>query len=162
MSKGSVSVEVFKNRLRLVWWWQGKRFYLYVGLPDTQANRKAAEIKARQIELDIASGNFDPSLVKYKPQRETAIAVTELFAEFVEYKRRHNTKASLAKYVSLQGYITQFFKSKAAIAITETAAENFRDWLLEKLESVTVRERIVFLNACWQWAIKKKLLWQNP
>jgi integrase len=40
---------------------------LYIGLPDTIANRKAASIEASQIELDMASGNFDPSLVKYKP-----------------------------------------------------------------------------------------------
>jgi integrase len=162
MSKGSVNVEAFKNRLRLVWSCQGKRFYLYVGLPDNQANRKAAEIKARQIELDIVSGNFDPSLTKYKPQKFQAITIIELFAQFIEHKRRHNTKASLAKYISLQGYTSQFFKNKAAIAITETEAENFRDWLGEKLEPVTIRERIVFLNACWQWAIKKKLLTENP
>jgi hypothetical protein len=27
-------------------------------------------MKARQIELDILSGNFDPSLSKYKPEPE--------------------------------------------------------------------------------------------
>jgi hypothetical protein len=29
-------------------------------------NRKLAEMKARQIELDIVSGNFDPTWAKYK------------------------------------------------------------------------------------------------
>jgi integrase len=48
MSKGSVNIEVFKDRLRLAWSWQGKRFWLYIGLADTSTNRKAAEIKARQ------------------------------------------------------------------------------------------------------------------
>jgi len=51
----------------LAWSWEGKRFWLYIGLPHTKPNRKAAQIKARTIELDIASGNFDPSLTKYKP-----------------------------------------------------------------------------------------------
>jgi len=36
-------------------------------LPDSKVNRTVAEQKARQIELDIASGNFDESLRKYKP-----------------------------------------------------------------------------------------------
>ncbi|MDJ0702782.1 MAG: DUF3596 domain-containing protein [Leptolyngbyaceae cyanobacterium MO_188.B28] len=35
---------------------------------DTLLNRKAAEQKAQQIELDFASGNFDPSLGKYEQQ----------------------------------------------------------------------------------------------
>ncbi len=58
MASGSVKIQIFKDRLRLVWSWQGKRFWLYIGLPDTIANRKAASIKASQIELDMVSGNF--------------------------------------------------------------------------------------------------------
>jgi integrase len=37
MASGSVKVKIFKDRLRLVWSWQGKRFWLYIGLPDTIA-----------------------------------------------------------------------------------------------------------------------------
>ena len=33
--------------------WQGQRYYLSLGVPDTAINRKAAEQKARQIELDF-------------------------------------------------------------------------------------------------------------
>jgi integrase len=44
----------------------GKRHYLSTGFADTATNRKLAEIKARQVELDIISGNFDPSLDKYR------------------------------------------------------------------------------------------------
>jgi Domain of unknown function (DUF3596). len=99
MPKGSVKVQIFKDRLRLVWSWEGKRFSLYIGLPDTIANRKAASIKASQIELDIASGNFDPSLVKYKPQKQESISVSDLFDKFVEYQRRKIEPATLAKYL---------------------------------------------------------------
>ena len=79
MSKGTVRVEVFRDRLRLAWSWHGKRFWLYIGLPETNINRKAAEIKARQIELDMISNNFDETLAKYKPQKQETIVVTELF-----------------------------------------------------------------------------------
>ena len=48
--------------------WQGQRYYLSLGVPDTAINRKAAEQKARQIELDFVSGNFDPTLDKYRPE----------------------------------------------------------------------------------------------
>jgi integrase len=57
-------------------------------LPDSIVNRKAASIKARTIELDMTSGNFDPSLAKYKPQKQESISVSNLFHQFIEYKRR--------------------------------------------------------------------------
>jgi len=84
MPKGTVNIEVCKNRLRLAWTWQSKRFWLYIGLPESIANRKAAEIKVRQIELDMTSNNFDPSLVKYKPQTQKLILVSDLFHQFIE------------------------------------------------------------------------------
>ena len=41
-------------------------------------------------------------------------------------------------------------------------AEKFRAYLAPKLEPVTMRERIVMMNACWEWARKKKLVVENP
>ena len=149
MPKGTVNVEVFKDRLRLAWSWQGKRFWLYVGLPDSIANRKAAEIKARQIELDMTSGNFDPSLTKYKPQKQEFISVTELFSRFTEYKKRTISIGGFAKYKELQKHVSTFFKNKNAIAVSEIVAESFQEYLAQKLQPVTVRERIVMMNACW-------------
>ncbi len=162
MASGSVKDKIFKDRLRLVWSWQGKRFWLYIGLPDTIANRKAALMKASQIELDMASGNFDPSLTKYKPQKQESISVSELFDQFVEYKRRSISSGGLNKYLALQKHVSVFFKNKTAISVSESFAEKFRDWLAEKLEPVTVRERIVLMNACWVWGLKKKLVVENP
>ncbi len=63
-SKGTVQTKVSNGRLQLVFSWQGQRYYLSVGLPDTPLNRKGADRIARQIELDFVSGNFDPSLDK--------------------------------------------------------------------------------------------------
>ncbi|MEG5170803.1 tyrosine-type recombinase/integrase [Microcoleus sp. B3-D7] len=164
MAKGSVKVKIFKDRLRLVWSWQGKRFWLYIGLPDTLANRKAASMQATQIELDMASGNFDPSLVKYKPQKQESISVSDLFHQFIEYKRRKIEPATLAKYLGLEKHVSAFFKNKTCVSVSESVAEKFRDWLgqTQKLEPVTVRERIVLMNACWEWGQKKKLLVENP
>ncbi len=164
MGKGTVRVEVFKDRLRLAWSWQGKRFWLYIGLPDSRANRKAAEIKARTIELDMTSGNFDPSLAKYKPELQQQILVTELFDRFLAYKQRQVTDRTFTKYIGLQKHVSAFFGNKTTVSVTETVSENFRSWLLvdRKLSPITVRERIVMMNACWEWAIKKKLVTENP
>jgi integrase len=102
MASGCVTVQVIKARLRLVWSSQGRRFFLYIGLADTKPNRKAANIKAQTIELDIGSGNFDRSLAKYKPQAQSeAISVVEMFDRFTQQKQRTISIGPLAKYLSL-------------------------------------------------------------
>ena len=164
MPKGSVNVENFKERLRLAWSWEGKRFWLYIGLPDTIVNSKVASIKASQIELDMASGNFDSSLVKYKPQKQESISVSELFDRFVEYKRHKIDPDTFVKYTAFQKHVSVFFKNKTSVSVSGSVAEKFRDWLLSEisLKPIAVRERIVMLNACWEWAQKKKLVLENP
>ncbi|MFM7428055.1 MAG: Arm DNA-binding domain-containing protein [Elainella sp.] len=98
-SKGSVQIKSSNNRLQLVFNFVGKRQYLSTGFADTPANRKLAEMKARQIELDILSGNFDSTLAKYKPQSALdAVApitpvvtpkptLEELWKSYTDFKR---------------------------------------------------------------------------
>ena len=90
-SKGTVVVQVFKERLRLVWSYLGKRYYLYIGLPNSKINQVVAKQKACQIEGDMATGNFDPTLKKYKSeylQKVKSISVTELFRTFMTEKAK--------------------------------------------------------------------------
>ena len=96
-------VQIINDRLRLVWSWQGRRFFLYIGLPETKPNRKAVNIKAETIELDRTSGNFDLSLAKYKHQAQCeAISVVEMFDRFTQQKQRTISIGPLAKYLCLR------------------------------------------------------------
>jgi len=117
MASGCVTVQVIKARLRLVWSWQDRRFFLYIGLPETKPNRKVANIKPQTIELDMTSGNFDASLAKYKPQPHSeAISVVEMFDRFTQQKQRTISVGGLAKYLSLQQHVLAFFKSKTSVS----------------------------------------------
>jgi integrase len=89
-----VKIENDDRRLRLRFTYAGKRYALAIGLPDSRVNRLVAQQKAAQIELDIASGNFDFTLSKYKPPRQTSlksqeITVAELFQQFAEYQSKN-------------------------------------------------------------------------
>lgn len=93
MSKGSVSVLSFQNRLRLQFRVDGKQRVISLGLDDTPENWKRAEIIARQIKIDLGSSNFDYTLAKYKPQQQknqqtlkSDITITKLFQAFIEHK----------------------------------------------------------------------------
>lgn len=65
MSKGQVTVELFRGRLRLRWRWQKKRQTLTIGA-DTEMGRAVANQIARSIEADILTGNYDESRKKYR------------------------------------------------------------------------------------------------
>ena len=98
--KGSVSIENFQGRLRLRWRFEGKRYALSIGLPDSHINRRFAQKKATIIELDIASSNFDTTLKKYKPHTQNSkdISLVNLLKNFQEYKAKRILPRSLEKY----------------------------------------------------------------
>ena len=73
--KGLASVSVANGYLRLRIRIGNDRQVMSLGLPDTPIKRKHAEEKAHRINLDIVSGNFDPTLAKYKPQ--SVLSITE-------------------------------------------------------------------------------------
>jgi hypothetical protein len=69
---GTVTVQVYKDRIRLVWTCpvNRKRIYLALGLSDSAINRNAAQQKALFIQNDMGSGNYDPTLKKYKSESQ--------------------------------------------------------------------------------------------
>lgn len=95
-SKGSVQIKSSNFRLQLVFSFGGKRHYLSLGLPDHKTNRKVAEARARQIELDIISGNFDVTLAKYKPESSlSTLTPTTTPTELEKITTIHQTKRAL-------------------------------------------------------------------
>ena len=172
-SKGTISVEANKGWLRLRWRYQGKRYILYLGLQDDEINRLVAEQRAGAIKLDILSGNFDPTLKKYKSDQQiekSLISATELFGRFLRYKEETGQvgKNALGKYAGLKTRLEQYFENKLADKITEVDAQGFVQWLLNviKQKPVTVRERLSMLKACWEWGLGKELIekkspWKN-
>ncbi|WP_166481648.1 phage integrase SAM-like domain-containing protein [Scytonema sp. UIC 10036] len=174
--KGSVCVEVFKNRIRLRWTHERERYCLYPGLPNNEISGKAALKLASRIELDIACDNFDPTLAKYKSSDQSkkekkvkqeidvkpSLSVVSLFDQFTDHKSRYLYRRSLEKYYSLTTYLKTYFQNTLASAIAPKDAEAFIEWLKPKLEPITLKERVVLLRACWNWAIKENLLTTNP
>lgn len=164
-AKGTVVIQVFKERLRLVWSYAHQRYFLYLGLPDSKINRLHADQKARQIEGDIATGNFDSTLKKYKSEavlkRRQVTAVT-LFEQYTETKAKHLASPTLAKYAAIARYFRQYFDDKPAAAIVVEDAEAFTNWLIAQIEPITAKDRLSLIKACWRWAKHQDLIESNP
>ena len=63
--KGDVKIESIKGMLRLRWRVKGERFCLNLGLSDNKINRLKANQLSSTIAIDVLSGHFDRTLVKY-------------------------------------------------------------------------------------------------
>ncbi|PAX45844.1 Arm DNA-binding domain-containing protein [Brunnivagina elsteri] len=170
-SKGTVQIKISNDRLQLVFSFGGKRHYLSTGFPDTKANRKLAEMKARQIELDILCNNFDITLGKYKPQSEqiiftpsltpvveTGASLADLWDSYTEYKRSSLSPSTLAKgYKSIYRCINVFLPIK-----TLDKAVAIRDWLIANKSPLSAKKTLTQFSACCNWAVKSQLIEDNP
>jgi integrase len=168
-SKGTVQIKISNDRLQLVFRIAGKRYYLSTGFTDSVANRKVAEMKARQIELDIMSGNFDPTLAKYKPEallvRVTpsitpivATSLVDLWESYVEFKRSSLSPSTLAKDIKR---ISRCLDIELPVKSVKDAIV-IRDWLIVNKTPNTCKRILTQISACCDWAVKSQLIEKNP
>lgn len=164
MSTSKVRVNIDRGNLRLRWTIAGQRYTLSLGLPDSPVNRKVAESAALTIDLDILSGNFDPTLQKYKPEnkRSDSIPLSKLLDRFIVSQASHLHKNSLVRYRSTKGRLIEFFGEKRVCDIDRARSIAFRDWLSSRVKPITVRDRIVACSTCWDWAVEQHITQTNP
>jgi integrase len=163
-----VTIENHDGRLRLRWQYQGKRQTLSCGVPNTQPGKAMAKQLASQIEADLMTGNYDATLLKYKPQtigkNATEISVPDLFIKFTRYKFSECDLApgSRSRYETIQKYLERHLDVKAQ-SVGDRAAGDFAALLTEKLSPITAKTYLGLLSACWAWAQGKyKLADGNP
>ena len=158
---GSVTVENFRGRLRIRlprFLFAGNQVRFSLHLPDTPINRQAAELKAKQIELDIALGQFDTTLGKYRQTPQIAtLSLIELWDRYTSYKAKELSATTIAK---------DFKKARNHIVALPThkleRAREIRSALTKKLTSDAARRCLVQINACCNWAVEEGLIATNP
>jgi integrase len=127
-----------------VWSVLGQRYFLSLELEDSPLARRVAEAKAKLIEADIVSGNFDQSLEKYKPesQRKSAIQVVEVVEAFLKMKAKQVTNRTMEKYHAFGTHPKRYFNNKAIMDVGEAQADQFRlDLLTRDLDLATVKHK---------------------
>lgn len=171
-SKGSVQVITSNGRLQLRFRYAGERRYLSLGLPEDRDNRLAAEMKARQIELDILSGNFDESLNKYRisvaskvttepSQSQAILLLSELWEQYTEYRKPQIAETTLRiQYAAVASHIDKL--PSALQTISKENAGKIRDFYLKKLTAGTTKRTITQISACCNWAVDSNSIAENP
>lgn len=170
--KVSVELESCKGKLRLRLpreVYAGKqRFLTFVNLTDTPENRLWAESKAREVESDILSGNFDPSLVKYRQHanlapakpagfRRNAPTLAQLWEGYTDHRKPMVAESTLQlTYKNIANHIRKlpFQEVEDAVEIGEDLLEHYSVYLTKRI--------LTQLNACCKWACELSLIADNP
>jgi integrase len=161
-----VYVERDRARLRIRVVFQGKKYQFSTGLIDTKTNRAYAQGITSRIELDMVSGQFDPTMVKYRPQivgsNSTDISVPELFKKFTEYKFQHKglVPGSRRRYQPIQSCLEQRLNLPAH-QVSDRTAGDYAALLLERLTARSAKERLWMLASCWNWAKERYHIGEN-
>ncbi|MDX2244906.1 MAG: tyrosine-type recombinase/integrase [Leptolyngbyaceae cyanobacterium bins.302] len=175
-AKGTVKIEVDKGWLRLRFSYRGKRHTIGLGLIDSKLNREVAADKARRIELDILSENFDETLAKYKPQihqttsKSKSISIKEVMERFIKHKSKFVYVRTLEKYKALLNHLRNFqikdgkekisFADTAVVLLDQNLAEQFYGYLEKQQADRTFKEALGLLTACWEWGMSERL-WEG-
>ena len=155
--KGSVSVENYKNRIRLRWRFKGKRYSLNLASYN-KPNLTASKKVLLQIELDMASGNFDDSLVKYgtkeaKVEDVLPKTLVEYFEFWVSnYKQLDCNKNS--DYFHLRNTLRKWGEIEPSEMLSKLNTE--------KYSPKTYNERLSILKGFSTWMLMKKYWTLNP
>lgn len=162
---GSVVVFERNQLLSLRWSWRGKRYQFSPKLHADVIGQAAAEMKARQIEIDMATGQFDPTLAKYKGelvQGTKPMTGQTLLTEFAESKAKLVSAKTLEKYEHVGKKLAKFSRTKLASDYTKRTTVLFRDHLLTQVAPISAAEYFTVINAAWEWGIARGWLQSNP
>lgn len=132
--------------------------------------------KAQQIELDMLSGNFDPTLQKYKPEdplpvvaagSETSQSYTDVFKqhwdEFVDDKGQR--PESPFTIVSMYNPIPKKVRNFGRKILGRREAQEFVTFMLQSASPATIKKQVIILNDFGNWVQQNKLVdagWENP
>jgi integrase len=137
-------------------------------MQDSVLTRAIAKQRAAVIEQDICTGNFDKTLLRYRPralgQNPTELNCPELFERYTQWaaKDRNLQEGSLCRYQGCLANLRRYL-NKPASGLSVHDVENFRAALSERLSPSTARSYLGLLVACFDWAVGK--FWvpeQNP
>lgn len=166
-SKGTPSIEAFQGRLRIRFRLNGQQKAFALGLADTSENRLRGESIARQMHLDVLSGNFDTTLNKYKPHAHLTVIeaikpkqeldLLSLWDKYVEFRSKQVEATTLAKNYAR---VTNHLKRLPSVKLED--AVEIRDFLLSTTSPYTTKRILTQFNACCNWGLRSKLITVSP
>jgi integrase len=136
----------------------GKPYSFSLAKHNNPVEISNANLKIAQIEKDIAYGNFDTTLLKYKPRKSgknpTEITAVELFEKYIGYRHKEGllSHSSIDRLKAIASKLKQLLGDKLAERVTEATAKDAISKWSESASSQSIKTYLGYLKACWEWA----------
>ncbi|NJK62387.1 MAG: site-specific integrase [Synechococcaceae cyanobacterium SM2_3_1] len=166
---GRVTLERYRDTLRLRWTVDGKRYSLTVGKYSRDV-LQAARAKAKQIDADIAWGRFDPILASYSKQTATILQLAgdtnsdtnpDLAALWQQYEaHKISSGASPSTVAKDYGKTRRLINRLPACTLKDAPA--IRDYLVTNHSPNAAKRYMTQINACVNWAMISGIVSHNP
>jgi integrase len=145
----------------------GHRYNFSLAKHNNPVGISAAKLKIAQIEKDIAYGNFDTTLLRYKPRKmgrnPTAITAVELFQKYTDDRKQSLSNGSIVRLRAMASKLEKLLGDKPAEKITESVAKDAIAHWSESASTRSIKTYLFLLKACWDWAKGKyHLAESNP
>lgn len=156
-----IQIENHNSRLRLRWDDGDKRQTLAIGVNDSPLGRSLAQKKKQEIEQDWLIGQYDRTLLKYRPRTigktATEILAPELFRLFGEHQAKYKgvSRSSIeSRYKPIVRMLEKHL-NKPAHKIGKYQVDNFVAICQETISGRTGKERCWLIQSAWEWARDK-------
>jgi integrase len=157
--KGAISVTNYKNRIRLRWRYQGKRYSLSLG-PFDKINLKAARRVVLQVELDMVNSAFDETLVKYganlknpEPVLKNPTSMVGNFEHWVKNFLHMDCEVNI-DYYNVRNMLVKWGEWDEQSILVKLNAETFG--------ARTYNSRLAILKRLSSWMVKQAIWSVNP
>ncbi|AFY95475.1 tyrosine-type recombinase/integrase [Chamaesiphon minutus] len=149
-------IEKRGNSLLIRFSHEGKPYSFSLPKHNNPVGISNAKLKIAQIEKDIAYGNFDTSLLRYKPRKlgknPTAITAVELVQKYIAHRRDSLSNGSIVRLQAMASKLTQLLGDKPAEKVTESVAKDAIARWSESASTQSIKTYLFLLKACWEWA----------
>lgn len=154
--KGAVSIQEYRNRLRLRWRYNGTRYTLSHSF-CSELNLIAARKLALQIEQDMILGQFDETLSRYKGDKQREDYKGKSFVQLFEYWVRNYKQMDCdthTNYNSTRNMIQKWGRVDAGNVVKKLNAQNNKP--------VTYNRRLSLLRSFIDWLVSEEIWQYNP
>lgn len=166
-ANGSVTVEIRGKALglRLPERHFGTQRYFALLLPNSPECRAIAELKAKELELELALGKFDGNLEKFRPpvaptlpaQPKISLGMAELWQEYASAKR-----SQISPSTWKSNYMVISSHSQRCPIQELSRAVDIGDWAIANLTSDSAERFLMQVNAACKWAARRGKIASNP
>jgi integrase len=134
---------------------EGKPYSFSLPRHNNPVGEAAAKLKIAQIEKDIAYGNFDTTLLRYKLRKlgknPTDLTAVQLIEKYAADRSSELSPSSIDRLKAIASKLTQLLGDKPASKVTESVAKDTIARWSETASNGSIKTYLFLLRACWNW-----------